>query len=175
MLHAFADSGEARILATISSNSFKTTAPTLNVINTYFKRPDIPVGVLKAAMPSYDCPRKWAEGIIAKYPHSIKSNEEAMDAVKLYRKTLSSQPDTSVTIVTVGYHTNLANLLHSQPDEYSFLNGKELVRQKVKRLVSMSCAIDSSGRGGYESNIMADIPASQKYLPTANPHHTQWS
>ena len=34
MLHAFADNGETEILATVSSNSFKTTAPTLSVINT---------------------------------------------------------------------------------------------------------------------------------------------
>ena len=31
LLHAFADKGEAKILATISSNAFETTAPTLSV------------------------------------------------------------------------------------------------------------------------------------------------
>jgi len=162
MLHALADKGEAEILATISSNAFKTTAPTLSVINTYFKRPDLPVGVLKDAQPNYNCPRLWAEGIIAKYPHSIKSNEEAMDAVKLYRNVLSSQPDTSVTIVTIGYFTNLANLLNSQSDEFSSLNGQQLVKKKVKCLVSMAGGIDSTGISGYEFNIMADIPASQR-------------
>jgi len=162
MLHAFSNKGEAEILATISSNAFKTTAPSLSVINTYFKRPDIPIGVLKDDQPNYDCPRLWAEGIIAKYPHSIKSNNEAMDAVKLYRKVLSARPDTSVTIVTIGYFTNLANLLDSQSDEYSSLNGQQLVMKKVKRLVSMAGGIDSTGTGGYEWNIMADIPASQK-------------
>jgi inosine-uridine nucleoside N-ribohydrolase len=164
MLHAFADEGEAEILATISSNAFYTTAPTLSVINTYFNRPDIPVGVLKAAHPNYDCPRHYAEAIIARYPHLIKSNEDAQDAVKLYRKVLSSQPDTSVTVVTVGYHTNLAYLLASQPDVYSPLNGQELIQKKVRRLVSMACGIDSSGNSGYESNIIADIPASQSVI-----------
>ena len=47
LLHAFADMGEAKILATISSNAFETTAPTLSVLNTYFNRPSIPIGITK--------------------------------------------------------------------------------------------------------------------------------
>ena len=162
VLHALGDKGEARILATISCNAFKTTVPTLSVINTYFNRPNIPVGVVKDSIPKYPCERLYAEALISKYPHSIRSNEEAMDAVKLYRKTLSSQPDTTVTIVTVGFFTNLAALLDSPPDEYSSLDGKQLVLKKVKRLVSMAGSIDSSGKGGNEFNVRADTRASQK-------------
>lgn len=162
MLHAFADRGEAEILATISCNAFATTVPTLSVINTYFNRANIPIGVVKAATPSYPCERLWAEGIISKYPHDLKSNSEAMDAIKLYRKTLAGQTDQSVTIVTVGFFTNLAGLLKSPPDEYSSLNGRQLVLKKVKRLVSMAGSIDSSGNSGNEFNVRADIPASQE-------------
>src|SRR6478752_398130 len=61
LLHAFADKGEAKILATISSNAFETTAPTLSVINTYYNRADIPIGVVKASKPYFNCPRLWAE------------------------------------------------------------------------------------------------------------------
>ena len=161
MLHAFADKGEAHILATISSNAFKTTAPTLSVINTYFNRPSLPVGVVKASSPNFNCPRLWAEGIIAKYPHTIKSNSEALDALTLYRKILSTQPDKSVTIVTVGTLTNISNLLNSPPDEYSSLNGRQLIVKKVKRLVAMAAAIDSSGNSGLEANVQGDIPAAQ--------------
>jgi inosine-uridine nucleoside N-ribohydrolase len=164
MLHAFADCGEAKILATISSNAFETTAPTLNVINTYFKRADIPVGVIKSDSPNYTCPRLWAQGIIAKYPHAVKSNKDAWDAVMLYRKILSEQPDKSVTIVTIGTFTNAANLLESLPDEYSSLDGKQLITKKVKRLVSMTAAIDRTGNSGYESNVMGDIQAAQKVI-----------
>src|SRR5258708_10849245 len=82
LLHAFADMGEAKILATISSNAFKTTVPTLSVINTYFNRPGIPVGVTKNSSPNKDCKQQWAEAITAKYPHKLLSNEDAIDAVK---------------------------------------------------------------------------------------------
>jgi inosine-uridine nucleoside N-ribohydrolase len=122
------------------------------------------VGVVKASNPNFNCPRLWAEGIIAKYPHAIQSNYEAWDALKLYRKILSKQPDSSVTIVTVGTFTNLSNLLNSQPDEYSPLTGKQLIIKKVKQLVSMAVAIDSSANSGYESNVMGDIPAAQNII-----------
>jgi len=85
-----------------------------------------------------------------------------MDAVKLYRKILSSQPDKSVTIVSVGFFTNLAGLLNSMSDEYSKLSGMALVKKKVKRLVSMAARIDKDGKSGYEFNVMVDAAASQK-------------
>jgi inosine-uridine nucleoside N-ribohydrolase len=161
LLHAFADKGEAKILATISCNAFNTTAPTISVLNTYFKRPGIPIGITRRDLPNKECQQKWAEAIIAKYPHSIQSNEQAVDAVKLYRKILSSQPDRSVTIVSVGFFTNLADLLNSKPDEYSALTGKALILKKVKQLVSMAARIDKDSTGGFEFNVQIDAAASQ--------------
>lgn len=161
LLHAFADEGEANILATISSNAFETTGPTISVLNTYFNRPDIPIGVTKKEFPNKECPQKWAQDIIKKYPHSLKSNDEAMDAVALYRKVLASQADNSVTIVTVGFFTNLAGLLDSKGDAYSPLDGKTLVAKKVKRLVSMAASL-KDGNSGYEFNVLTDAAASKK-------------
>lgn len=162
LLHAFADSGEAKILATVSCNAFETTAPTLSVLNTYFKRPEIPIGITKNLLPNKDCSQQWAQAIIAKYPHTLRSNGEAMDAVKLYRQILAAQPDSSVTIVSVGFFTNLAGLLQSASDEYSNLSGMDIVKKKVKRLVSMAARIDKDGESGYEFNVMIDAAASQK-------------
>src|SRR5258708_27446797 len=47
ILHALADEGEAKILATMASTKYEGVAGVLNVFNTYFNRPDIPVGVPK--------------------------------------------------------------------------------------------------------------------------------
>ncbi len=162
LLHAFADRGEAKILATISSNAFETTAPTLSVLNTYFNRPDIPIGITKTELPNKNCSQQWAEAIVAKYPHALMSNEEAEDAIELYRKILSLQPDKSVTIVTVGFFTNLAGLLNSKPDAYSKLDGISLIKKKVTHLVSMAARIDKDEKSGYEFNVMIDAAASQK-------------
>lgn len=162
LLHAFADMGEAKILATISCNVFETTAPTLSVLNTYFNRPETPIGITKDSLPNKDCSQQWAQAIIETYPHAIKSNDEAGDAIKLYRKILSAQPDKSVTILSVGFFTNLAGLLNSKADEYSKLDGRTLVLKKVKQLVSMAARLSKDGKTGYEFNVLIDAAASQK-------------
>jgi inosine-uridine nucleoside N-ribohydrolase len=157
LLHAFADQGEIELLATISCNTFETTAATLSVLNTYFGRPQLPIGITSGNFPNKKCDQRWAEFINEKYPHTIRSSKDATDAVVLYRKLLASQPDGSVTIVSVGFFTNLANLLTSEPDEFSPLAGIDLVRKKVKQLVSMAARQD-----GHEFNVVVDTPASKR-------------
>jgi inosine-uridine nucleoside N-ribohydrolase len=87
----------------------------------------------------------------------VKSNNQVPDAVALYRKTLAAQADKSVTIVTVGFLTNLEGLLNSVPDTYSKLSGKELVKRKVKRLVSMAGGFPM----GREYNVFTDVNAAK--------------
>lgn len=157
ILHNLADKGEAKILATMASTNYEGVAGVLNVFNTYFNKPGIPVGVPKGNALSLRDSQHWTDTLLAKYPHKIKTNAEAADAIKLYRKILASQPDHSVTIITVGFLTNLANLLNTSADEYSSLTGKALVKKKVKQLVCMAGKFPS----GSEFNVMQDAPASK--------------
>jgi inosine-uridine nucleoside N-ribohydrolase len=157
-LHALADSGQATILATIASSKYPRVAPVLSVFNTYFGRPNIPIGVPKGEAVTDADKQHWSDTIVARYPHKIKSNAQVPDAVTLYRQVLSKQPDQSVTIVTVGFLTNLANLLNSKPDKHSKLTGKELVDRKVKSLVSMAGKFPE----GREFNVFKDSTASVK-------------
>ena len=158
-LHAMADSGKAEILATISSNKNELVVPSIDVINTYFNRPDLPIGAPKTVGVDLGSSQHWADSIVAKYPHTESSTSEAADATTLYRKILNARPDKSVTIVTVGFLTNLNNLLKSEPDDISQLTGYELVEKKVKRLVSMAGRFPE----GKEFNVFMDSTAS-KYL-----------
>lgn len=157
LLHALADSGEAKILATIASTKHARVAATLNVFNTYFNRPDIPIGVPKGNALDIGAWQKWDSLVVANYPHTIQTNDEAMDAVALYRKVLAAQPDGAVTIVTVGFLTNLANLLQSPADQYSPLRGTDLVKKKVKQLVCMAGWFPV----GREFNVHKDSAASK--------------
>jgi len=157
LLHAFADSGKAKILATIASTKYEGVAAVLNVFNTYFKKPEIPVGVPKGNALTLKDAQHWSDTLIAKYPHAIKNNDEVPDAVELYRKILAKQPDNSVTIITVGFLTNIASLLQSAPDKYSSLSGKELVKKKVKNMVSMAGKFPA----GKEFNIEQDALAAK--------------
>ncbi len=102
--------------------------------------------------------QQWTDVILPRYPHKIQKNSEALDSVLVYRQVLAKQPDLSVTIITIGFLTNLANLLSTPPDNHSPLNGLELVRQKVKQLVSMAGAFPS----GREWNIYQDSASAKK-------------
>jgi inosine-uridine nucleoside N-ribohydrolase len=156
-LHAMADSGKAEILATISSNKHDLVAPSIEVINNYFGRSDIPIGAPKSDGVSMTASQHWPDSLIAKYPHKIKSTNDVQDAVTLYRKILSSQPDSSVTIITVGFLTNMAGLLKSQSDLISPLTGRELISRKVKSFVSMAGAFPA----GREFNVFKDSVSSE--------------
>jgi len=160
LLHAMADSGECRILATIASNKHPYIAAVLNVINTYFNRAQIPIGVVSGEAVNESAREKWDSLLVATYPHAIQSNDQAENALTLYRKILASQPDKSVTIVTVGFLTNMANLLESKPDRFSPLGGKDLIQQKVKLLVSMAARFDSEMGRFKEFNVVRDAAAS---------------
>jgi inosine-uridine nucleoside N-ribohydrolase len=155
-LHAMADSGKAEILATVASNKHKLVAPSIEVLNTWFGRPGLAVGAPKTAGVDLGSSQHWADSIVLKYPHTIKSTDDVPDAVDIYRKILNTQPDNSVTIVTVGFLTNLNNLLRSMPDKICPLNGFELVSKKVKLLVSMAGKFPE----GREFNIYMDSAAS---------------
>ncbi|MCW3115821.1 MAG: ribonucleoside hydrolase RihC [Segetibacter sp.] len=159
LLHAYADAGKAKILATVASTKYEGVAAVLNVFNTYFKRPGTLIGVPKGEASTRRDSQHWTDSLIKNYPHAIKSNKDVPDAVDVYRKILAKQADKSVTIITVGFLTNLSNLLTSKPDKYSPLTGRQLVEKKVKSLVSMAGKFPS----GREFNIYMDGPAA-KYV-----------
>jgi inosine-uridine nucleoside N-ribohydrolase len=155
-LHAMADSGKAEILATLSCNQHELVGPGIDVLNTWFGRPGLPIGAPKAQAVNLGSWQHWLDSLTVKYPHRVQSTSELPDAVDIYRKILFEQPDTSVTVVTVGFLTNLADLLRSVPDSICPLSGEELVSKKVKRLVSMAGKFPE----GKEFNVHMDSLAS---------------
>lgn len=136
MLHALADRGEAEILATVVSSLYPYSAPTVAAINRYYGRDDLPIGSPKGAGATLKRTFRYPKGISEEFPHPrVKTNNDVEDAVSLYRRILSGQPDGSVVIVTVGYATNLSDLLRSGPDAISPLDGRALAALKVDKLV----------------------------------------
>lgn len=157
MLHCLADSGKVEILATIASNKDSLVAPAIDILNTWFGRPDIPIGAPVGEGVSIGALQHWPDSLVARYPFNCGYTPDVEDAVVVYRRILSQQPDSSVTIVTVGFLTNLGDLLVSQPDSFSPLTGIDLVRRKVKHLVSMAGKFPE----GWEFNVKMDSIASQ--------------
>jgi inosine-uridine nucleoside N-ribohydrolase len=132
ILHGAVERGEAKILATMGCVSADAIAPCLDAINTWFGRPEIPVGTLKDA--GFLAGPSYTTEIARRFPHKYASGKDYPDAVTLYRQVLAKQPDYSVVVVAIGPLRNLANLLKSTPDDASRLNGQDLVARKVKFL-----------------------------------------
>jgi inosine-uridine nucleoside N-ribohydrolase len=150
ILHQMVYAGEADLLGTIYPMNDSLGAVAINAVNTWYGKPQIPVGTYKG---DYVYKGKhndfYNTRLVNGFAHDLKSGIDAPNGVLLYRKILSAQADQSVTIVVVGPQRVVADLLLSSPDEYSSLDGKALVLKKVKALVSMGAEYPS----GFEWNI----------------------
>jgi inosine-uridine nucleoside N-ribohydrolase len=156
ILHALADRGEARVLGMAACTLNRWAAPTLDAINTYYGRPEIPVGTIKGELAGPPRDSAYTEFIARNFPNRLQDGLKAPDAVRLYREILSRQPDRSVTFVAIGWLTNLKNLLQSPPDSVSPLSGRDLVAAKVRTLVDMGPKIDPPGTGwNFEQDPLA--------------------
>ena len=75
---------------------------------------------------------------------SSVTNVDAVDAVRLYRRLLA-ESEGGVELVEIGYMQVLANLLRSEGDDLSPLDGTALVREKVSRIWMMAGKWDKDG------------------------------
>lgn len=133
VLHALADRDEAEILATVASGRNPQSPAAIDVVNTYYGRPDIPLGMPRKGPGGKS---RYTEGLAARFPHDTRP-EDVPDAVSVYRRILAGRPEPGVVIVTVGYTTNIAALLKSGPDIHSPLTGPELVKRSVSSWVCL--------------------------------------
>lgn len=136
VLHALMDNGETELMAVMISSGAHHSAGVADAINTYYGRPDIPIGAYKGDRETGA--GLYTQQIATGFPNDVYHRDNVSDAVSLYRQILSEQPDNSVTIVTVGFLVNIEQLLKSGPDSHSTLNGLELISAKVNKLVSMA-------------------------------------
>jgi len=142
MLYKYEQQGKLKVLGVVVNR--EGCGDLADVMNTYYGRGDVPVGVVKNGLKA---PKVWIdyrdmasykdeEGNLL-FKTSVEDYSKLPDGWQLYRKLLASQPDGSVTICSIGFLPCLSQLLESGPDEYSTLNGVELVRQKVKKIYLM--------------------------------------
>ena len=166
LLHSLDSRGECRLEAVTITKDNPWSAPYVDLVNTFYGRAFIPIGVVKGSRITPDTSkmievpskRKAPDGTLI-YPHRLFSGVEAPDAVELLRRVLAANEDGSVIIVQIGFSTNLAHLLASGPDSLSPLSGRELAARKVKSLVLMG---GNFARKEAEFNIKMDIPSARQ-------------
>ncbi|MCW5199525.1 nucleoside hydrolase [Desulfobulbus sp. F1] len=153
ILHNLANQGKVNVLAMMVSSGDRWSVPCLQALNAWFGRPEIPIG--KAQDGIFGDESSYTRAVAEEFASSKTSTATVPHAVQLYRRILAAQGDSSVTLVSIGYLTNLHHLLQSKPDALSPLDGVDLVRQKVKRLVCMGGQYPS----GREWNFYQDAKA----------------
>ena len=164
MLHAFASRGELKLLAVTVSKDNPWAAEYVRLVDDYYGRGSIPVGIVHDGKTPEDGQyvRQICE-LHGRHP----GKDSVADAVPLLRKTLAAEEDGAVTLIQVGFSTNLARLMESAPDRYSNLSGMELVKKKVRLLTVMAGSFADSQP---EYNVRVDVPAARKVFaawPTA--------
>lgn len=137
VLHALADRGEVKILGMMVSMPVQYGAPALDALNTFYKRPNIPIGTLRNSADANGAKNLavYNKDLALRFPNSLRDARYAPNSVTLYRQLLKNAPDASVVIVTIGPLTNLYHLMKSPADNISSLTGLALIRKKVKRVV----------------------------------------
>jgi inosine-uridine nucleoside N-ribohydrolase len=158
VLHSLQSRGEAQILAVTITKDNRYAAPFIDLVNTFYGRPDIPIGMVRGGKTPEDsrmiqvpAERRRPDGSFV-YPHRITDGAAAPDATTVLRRALSAAPDASVVIVQVGFSTNLARLIAS-PDD------RALVARKV-RLLSVMAGHFPEGQPEY--NVKTDIPSARQ-------------
>lgn len=173
LIHNLESRGECQLLAVTITKDNQYAAPFVKMVNTFYGRPDIPIGMVQeSGVETFDgsylkqtLEAKDENGNL-KFPfYDLKKETEVFPcATKLLRKILAENEDQSIVIVQVGFSTNLARLLDSEADDFSSLNGKELAAKKVRLTSVMAGAFSKELEKHTEYNVVKDIPSAQKFF-----------
>ncbi len=153
MLHTLEANHRIKILGIIVTSDDTHAAACAAAINTFYERPEIPVGVEKGIpLRSFS---RYTKALASEFPTGDK---QPLDATVLYRQLLAAAADQSVVLVSIGHLTNIRNLLESPPDSISPLTGNALVRQKVRLWSCMGGQFPE----GKEANFYRPDPESTR-------------
>lgn len=103
---------------------------------------EIPVGIDRAATDFGGKP-SYQKRLATNHAPSL-TNENAEDALKLYRRLLSESKE-KLELMEIGYLQVISSLLKSGPDEICEKSGLELVREKVSKIWVMAGKWDAEG------------------------------
>lgn len=168
MLYKYLDQDRINLLGICINKDGLAPVEFMDIMNTWYGYPEIPVGMIRNGADCETDAINYAKAVVdlrkedgtPAFARSHGNYDQYPDAHVLYRKILAEMPDNSVTIVSVGFSTNLARLMDTPADEYSPLTGKELVAKKVKELITM--AGHTADVNFHEYNVKKDVPAAKK-------------
>lgn len=179
MLFKYAEQGKIQLLGISSNKRDESSTQYIDALTQWYGMPELPIGYVVdgvACNDAVDYAAKTVSLVDTAGNPLFKRNHDSdghkMPSVEMYRRLLASQPDSSVTVISVGFSTNLAQLLTSQPDSLSTLSGSDLIAKKVTKLVMMGGEFTHNDESDSlirhrEYNVIKDIDAATAVF-------TQW-
>ncbi len=158
ILHHYCLQGKINLLAVMINHDVPLAPQAADVFNTWYDAGQTPLGMVTDGVKDSHIWEDYAPLLCNcdSYRRTISDYSSLPDAVALYRKILAKSDDKSVTILSIGFLTNISRLLESGPDEYSPLTGIDLVKRKVRSVVAM-CGSQNEA----EYNVSYDIPSAR--------------
>ena len=155
MLHRYASSGTAEIVAEGITKDGSAPAACMDIFNAWYGHPDVPFGIIVNGADCETDAVNYAKAVadLPAFKGSLESYDALPESHVLYRDILAKEADHSVTLVVVGFSTNVARLLDLD---------KDLMIRKVKRIVMMAGRFD--GEKTSEYNVWKDIPSARKVV-----------
>jgi len=149
MLHHYIDEGKVDLKGIVVDREGEKNAALVDVFNTYYGHPDIPVALERNGVKNPRCFIPYS-GVVdftnaqgqPLFQRSFDATQ-CPDGYKLYRRLLSQAADSSIVVVAIGFATTLSQLFESKGDEFSSLNGVDLFAQKVKAVYIQSGRFES--------------------------------
>lgn len=151
MIHTYVSRGQAQLGAvTLSRNSIKG-AQYIDLLNTFYGRPDIPIGIFKGSTPKDTADIIYTGPMVdsGRYPFQLDTSN-LPSGHEVMRAVLESSPDNGVVIIQVGFSTNTARLLQEYP---------ELVARKAALLSVMGGDNPINGSPGISEFNIENAPS----------------
>ena len=166
MLYRYVDQGDIMLLGVVSSKREPQSVQFIDLLGTFSCHPEIPVGIARTY--PEENRHSWNGDFAYKilfggnYAGMYRNASEVPDGFRLMRRLLSENGGVKdITMIAVGFSTNLFRLMQSGPDDISPLSGMDLIRANVEKLVMMA---GNFHKEKPEYNVKSDVPAARAIL-----------
>ncbi len=160
MLHAYQDQGMIELAAVTVSHDKVLGARFADAVNTFYGRPDVPIGLYRGPMEEVSLGGTFA-ALADRWPNDV-ADGEIPDGHRVQRQVLveAAQQGRQVLFIQTGFSGNQSRLLDSGGDDIS----PEIGRQLVADNVSMLSIMAGTNGSFIEFNVEHDVASARNVI-----------
>lgn len=158
LIHNLQNEGKCELIGVLCNIANEYSPITVKAINDRYGRGSIPIGQTDGTLFRDEMASQVYTKTVAGDYLSINQKPCIENAVRLYRRLLCE--NNGVTIISIGFLNNIADLLKSEADDISSLNGEELVKKSVEKIYVMGGDFRPEAETA-EYNIRIDVDSAR--------------